>query len=300
MPILPSGRERNRWPFPRMAPSIATSIRRCRARPRCCRISTTIGASMVVMRGLDRDNLETAILSARLAADRAGPTGGRSAACPAATSRCCARTRSTRSARASRSATCCTARRSVQRRSLRRALPRHQRLDRRRNGSTAIRGCAPPSWCRCTARSWRWTRSSAAPPTRASCRCWCWAMAEMPARAAHQLADLSRRRRARPADRHPCRQHRSAIRRPRSAGGSYYLEDYVAQAQGFAGTLQFSLVTEGVFVEFPGLKVVLIESGVTWLPAGCGASTRPGAAIRAGDAVGRRAADRNRARRMSA
>jgi uncharacterized protein len=28
-----------------------------------------------------------------------------------------------------------------------------------------------------------------------------------------------------------------------------------------------SLVTEGVFVKFPKLKVVLIESGVTWLPA---------------------------------
>jgi uncharacterized protein len=47
---------------------------------------------------------------------------------------------------------------------------------------------------------------------------------------------------------------------------SYYLEDYVQQAQGFAGTLN-SLLAEGVFVKFPKLKVVLIESGVTWLPA---------------------------------
>jgi predicted TIM-barrel fold metal-dependent hydrolase len=47
---------------------------------------------------------------------------------------------------------------------------------------------------------------------------------------------------------------------------SYYLEDYVQQAQGFAGTLN-SLLTEGVFVKFPALRVVLIESGVTWLPA---------------------------------
>jgi uncharacterized protein len=47
---------------------------------------------------------------------------------------------------------------------------------------------------------------------------------------------------------------------------SYYLEDYVVQSQGFAGVLN-SLITEGVFVEFPRLKVVLMESGVTWLPA---------------------------------
>jgi uncharacterized protein len=60
----------------------------------------------------------------------------------------------------------------------------------------------------------------------------------------------------------------SSFRHPPSAIGwpSYYLEDYVSQAQGFAAALN-SLVTEGVFVKFPALKVVLIESGVTWLPA---------------------------------
>jgi uncharacterized protein len=60
----------------------------------------------------------------------------------------------------------------------------------------------------------------------------------------------------------------STFRHPPSAIGwpSYYLEDYVSQAQGFAAALN-SLVTEGVFVKFPGLKVMLIESGVTWLPA---------------------------------
>jgi predicted TIM-barrel fold metal-dependent hydrolase len=47
---------------------------------------------------------------------------------------------------------------------------------------------------------------------------------------------------------------------------SYLLEDYVVQSQGFAAVLN-SLIAEGVFVEFPRLKVVLIESGVTWLPA---------------------------------
>ncbi|HEY7549405.1 MAG TPA: amidohydrolase family protein, partial [Hyphomicrobiaceae bacterium] len=46
---------------------------------------------------------------------------------------------------------------------------------------------------------------------------------------------------------------------------SYYLEDYAAQASGFHTQLG-SLVCEGVFAKFPKLKVVLIESGVTWLP----------------------------------
>ncbi len=47
---------------------------------------------------------------------------------------------------------------------------------------------------------------------------------------------------------------------------SYYLEDYISWSTGFAGVLN-SLISEGVFVEFPRLKVVLMESGVTWLPA---------------------------------
>ncbi len=60
----------------------------------------------------------------------------------------------------------------------------------------------------------------------------------------------------------------SSFRNPPTSLGwpSYLLEDYVVQAQGFAGVLN-SLITEGVFIEFPRLKVVLMESGVTWLPA---------------------------------
>jgi len=54
---------------------------------------------------------------------------------------------------------------------------------------------------------------------------------------------------------------------PSSAGWpSYYVEDYVAYAGGFENQL-LSLIAEGVFAKFPKLKVVLIESGVTWLPA---------------------------------
>jgi uncharacterized protein len=47
---------------------------------------------------------------------------------------------------------------------------------------------------------------------------------------------------------------------------TYYTEDYVAQAQSFQTQLS-SLVCEGVFNRHPTLKVVLLESGWTWLPS---------------------------------
>jgi uncharacterized protein len=46
---------------------------------------------------------------------------------------------------------------------------------------------------------------------------------------------------------------------------SYLLADYVSYANGFESAL-LSLIAEGVFSKFPTLKVVLIESGFTWLP----------------------------------
>ncbi|BAB54605.1 mlr9221 (plasmid) [Mesorhizobium japonicum MAFF 303099] len=60
----------------------------------------------------------------------------------------------------------------------------------------------------------------------------------------------------------------SSLRNPPSPLGwsSHYIDDYVSQAPGFSGALN-SLVVEGVFNKFPRLKVVLLESGVTWLPA---------------------------------
>jgi uncharacterized protein len=47
---------------------------------------------------------------------------------------------------------------------------------------------------------------------------------------------------------------------------SYRVEDYVAQSAAFETQL-LSLVAEGVFQKLPALKVVLIESGFTWLPS---------------------------------
>ncbi len=59
----------------------------------------------------------------------------------------------------------------------------------------------------------------------------------------------------------------SAFHQPMTSVGwpSYVVEDYVSQATAFQHQL-LSLIGEGVFTKFPRLKVVLIESGVTWLP----------------------------------
>jgi len=47
---------------------------------------------------------------------------------------------------------------------------------------------------------------------------------------------------------------------------SSYLEDYVAMASGMQNQLM-SLICDGTFAKFPELKVVMIESGWTWLPS---------------------------------
>jgi uncharacterized protein len=47
---------------------------------------------------------------------------------------------------------------------------------------------------------------------------------------------------------------------------SYYFEEYVGMASVFASQVT-SLVTEGVFQQFPEMRVTLSESGCTWLPS---------------------------------
>ncbi|HWL83913.1 MAG TPA: amidohydrolase family protein [Roseomonas sp.] len=55
---------------------------------------------------------------------------------------------------------------------------------------------------------------------------------------------------------------------PVTAGGwpSYYIEEMVGHAQSCQALLT-SMVLEGVFERFPGLKLVLIEAGFAWLPS---------------------------------
>lgn len=59
----------------------------------------------------------------------------------------------------------------------------------------------------------------------------------------------------------------SMYRTPTTSLGwpSYVVEEYVGQAAAFQHQL-LSMLVEGVFTKFPKLKVVLTESGFTWLP----------------------------------
>jgi predicted TIM-barrel fold metal-dependent hydrolase len=53
---------------------------------------------------------------------------------------------------------------------------------------------------------------------------------------------------------------------PTSAGWpSFYLEEYANMSTNFASNLM-SIIVEGVFDEFPTLRLTLIESGFSWLP----------------------------------
>jgi predicted TIM-barrel fold metal-dependent hydrolase len=59
----------------------------------------------------------------------------------------------------------------------------------------------------------------------------------------------------------------STYRHPPTSSGwpAHRVEDYVAQSTAFESQL-LSFVAEGVFQKFPSLRLVLLESGFTWLP----------------------------------
>jgi predicted TIM-barrel fold metal-dependent hydrolase len=59
----------------------------------------------------------------------------------------------------------------------------------------------------------------------------------------------------------------SLYRHPPTYSGwpSYQVEDYIAQGPAFESQL-VSMLAEGVFQKFPKIRVVLAESGFTWLP----------------------------------
>jgi hypothetical protein len=62
--------------------------------------------------------------------------------------------------------------------------------------------------------------------------------------------------------------HAGALHRhPTSSNGwtSHHTQDYVGHTHAFEAQL-LSLIHEGAFVRYPRLRVVLIESGVSWLP----------------------------------
>ena len=115
--------------------------------------------------------------------------------------------------------------------------------------------------CRCTIRSVLSQRSNAWLRTAASSKCCClrWATCRWPP---SLLADLRRRRKARARRRHPRRQHvspRAFVRLARASGRG------LCRA---IGRIREDLLgsAEGVFQQFPSLRVVLIKSGFTWLP----------------------------------
>ena len=198
-------------------------------------------------------------LSAELAALSAGPDWRADVGAAGQRSRrCCARRRSTPSARASRSATCCTARSRCSTRTWRRRSARAvndwiaKELARPRAAAARLDPGADAE-----PASSRSTRSSALAADRRFVQVLLLVMGDMPLGQPHLLADLRGGREARPSDRRACRQHLPHRADRRRAGRRYQVEDYVAQSRGLRERSSLSFIAEGVFQKFPELKLVL-------------------------------------------
>ena len=190
------------------ARSTATCIRRCRATPALLPYLDDYWRDQFVNRHIDRYTLHPHQLSAELAALARGRTGGRDGRARAATSTCCARRRSI--AFGTRFAICNALHGAIAlfNEDMAAALcARGERLGGARSCSTASRGCAPRSWCRCTIRELAVAEIERLAPDRRFVQVLLLVMGDMLLGRRHLLADLRGGREARPADRHPCRQH---------------------------------------------------------------------------------------------
>ena len=78
---------------------------------------------------------------------------------------------------------------------------------------------------------------------------------------------------------------RPIVMRRRRSAGRHIIANYNAYAQAFRFQIA-SMVCEGVFTKYPKLKVVILESGVTWAPAFLGVCRSCGGVCARG-AVGR-------------
>ena len=129
------------------------------------------------------------------------------------------------------------------------------------NGSTRTRACGPPSSCRRRIAELAVEEIERCAPDQRFVQVLLLAMGEHPLGQSqfwpiHRAAE----RHGLTIGIHAGSSYHHAV--TGSGWPSYYLEDYAAQSLGFHTQLG-SLIAEGVFVKFPKLKVVLIESGVT-------------------------------------
>ena len=154
--------------------------------------------------------------------------------------------------------------RAVQRGHVGGAMLGGQRLGRARNGSTASRACAPRSSLPLHNPDLAVKEIERLAPDRRFVQVLVPVMGEAPlGRRIYWPIYQAAEKHGLPIGVHAGSTYRHA---PTSAGWpTYQVEDYIIQGGSFENQL-LSLIAEGVFQQFPKLKLVCIESGFTWLP----------------------------------